>query len=147
MALGNDLLSGGEGEDTIEGGMGADFIFGDAGNDVLKGGLPGMDSDGNPMGDTLKGGAGDDIFEFVAGDGTNVVFNEFETGAVDEIVDFQNEGADYIRIFGVGEPSEISYDSETGMVSIDGQEAIDIGTGLEDLNINRVNGTDTWELF
>lgn len=136
--IGDDVLSGGEGMDTIYGGIGADFIFGGAGNDLIRGGLPGMDSNGNPMGDTIRGGAGEDIFEFATA--------EFESGAVDEIVDFKEDGfEDLIRIFGVTEGG-VTYDSETGLVSINGQEAIDIGTDL-DIEINRQEGTDTWELF
>lgn len=136
--IGDDVLIGGEGNDAINGGIGADLILGGAGNDVIRSGLPGTDSDGDPMGDTLRGGAGEDIFEFAK--------SEFESGAVDEIVDFQADGfADFMRIFGVGD-GDVSYNSETGIVSIDGQEAIDVGTDL-DLDISRKEGTDTWELF
>jgi len=136
--IGDDILSGGEGKDTIYGGIGADFIFGGDGNDLIRGGLPGMDSDGNPMGDTIRGGAGEDIFEFAKG--------EFDSEAVDEIVDFKADGfADLIRIFGVTDGG-VTYDSETGLVSINGQEAIDIGTGL-DVDINQQGDSDTWELF
>ena len=151
----DDTLIGGEGNDTLKGGVGADFIFGGDGNDLIIGGLPGMDANDDPVGDILQGGAGDDIFEFVRGIGKDnaedaaegtVIFNEFESGAVDEIVDFQNEGADKIRIFGVGD-DVVSYDSETGLVSIDGDAAIDIGKGLEDIEIERKDGTDTWEIF
>ena len=136
--IGDDTLQGGDGKDTIHGGMGADFIFGGAGNDLIKGGLPGMAENGEPMGDTLVGGSGEDIFEFAK--------SEFESGAVDEILDFQADGfADLIRIVGVGD-GDVSYDPETGIVSIDGKEAIDIGTDL-DLGVSKKEGTDTWELF
>lgn len=136
--IGEDVLSGGEGDDIIEGGIGADFIFGGAGDDVITGGLPGMDSSDNPIGDTLKGGAGADVFEFAA--------SEFESGAGDEIVDFQADGfADIIRVFGVSD-GDVSYDADTGMVSINGEPAIDIGTGL-DIEASQKGDSDTWELF
>ncbi len=136
--IGDDTLQGGDGKDTINGGIGADLILGGAGNDLIRGGLPGMGADGEPMGDTLQGGAGEDIFEFVK--------SEFDSGAVDEILDFQADGfADLIRIVGVGD-GNVSYNPETGIISIDGQEAIDVGTDL-DLDISRKEGTDTWELF
>jgi len=134
-------IVGGSLEDTITAGAGDASIISGDGDDMLnliRGGLPGMDSDGNPMGDTIRGGAGEDIFEFAKG--------EFDSEAVDEIVDFKADGfADLIRIFGVTDGG-VTYDSETGLVSINGQEAIDIGTGL-DVDINQQGDSDTWELF
>ena len=136
--IGDDVLLGGEGDDMIEGGIGADFIFGGAGNDTITSGLPGMDSDGDLMGDTLRGGDGADVFEFAA--------KEFDSGATDEIVDFQADGfADAIRIFGVSE-GEVSYDANSGMVSINGKEVIDIGEGL-DIEAQQQGDSDTWELY
>lgn len=136
--IGKDILQGGEGDDSIEGGMGADFIFGGAGNDTITSGLPGMDSDGDPMGDILSGGDGADVFEFAA--------KEFEGSDVtDKIVDFQADGfADAIKIFGVGE--EVTYDRNSGMVSIDGKEVIEIGEGL-DVDVQQQGDSDTWEIF
>lgn len=129
--IGDDILIGGEGNDTIEGGAGADSIFGDAGNDVLRSGTSGMGSD------TIKGGDGADVFEFDA--------FEFSSGAVDEIVDFKaDDFADAIKILGVGEGT-VSYDENTGMVSINGKEVIDIGEGQGDLTIEKQD--DTWEIF
>ena len=137
--IGDDVLMGGEGDDSIEGGIGADFIFGGAGNDTIRGGLSGeMGSDGDPMGDILKGGDGADVFEFAA--------KEFDSGATDEIVDFQADGfADAIRIFGVSE-GDVSYNANSGMVSINGREVIDIGEGL-DIEAQQKGDSDTWELF
>ncbi|MGF1587971.1 MAG: calcium-binding protein [Pleurocapsa sp.] len=136
--IGDDIIVGGEGDDIISSGIGADFIFGGAGNDTIRGGLPGIDSDGNPIGDILQGGAGDDVFEFAA--------NEFESGATDKIVDFQADGfADIIRVFGVSD-GDVSYDADTGMVSINGKPAIDVGTGL-DIEASQKGDSDTWELF
>lgn len=139
--IGDDTILGMDGNDTLYGGIGADLILGGAGNDLIRGGLPGMSEDGEPMGDTLQGGAGNDIFEFAK--------SEFDSGAVDEILDLEvGQGdsiADLIRIVGVGD-GNVSYDPETGIVSIDGQEAIDVGTDL-DLDISKKEGTDTWELF
>ena len=135
--IGDDIFLGGEGDDIISSGLGADFVFGGAGDDTIRGGLPGMDLD-NPIGDTLDGGAGADVFEFA--------LDEFVSGAVDEIVDFQaDEFADSIRIFGVGDGS-VSYNADTGIVSVNDQEAIDIGTDL-DVEATREDDSDTWELF
>jgi len=153
--IGNDNINGGDGNDTLMGGIGKDFIFGGDGDDIIKGGLPGADADENSVGDILNGGAGNDTFEFVRGIGKEnaegaeegtVIFNEFESGAIDQITDFDAEGADRIRIFGVGD-DEVTYSSETGIVSIGEDAAIDIGKGLEDVKIERKDGTDTWEVF
>ncbi|MEN9568721.1 MAG: hypothetical protein RLZZ69_3917 [Cyanobacteriota bacterium] len=68
-------------------------------------------------------------------------------GRLDQIIDFENEGedTDTIRILGVGD-DVVSYDSNTGMICIDGQDAIDIGKGLENLQIAKQEGTDNWEI-
>ena len=132
---GDDILVGGEGDDTILGGLGADFISGGDGNDIIVSSLPGMDSNGNPMGDTLRGGAGEDIFVFTA--------DEFESGAVDEILDFEAD-IDKIRITGVSN-GNVNYNQNTGMISIKGEEVIDVGTDLDIEESNK--GDDTWELF
>ncbi len=49
---GNDLLEGGEGDDILFGGAGSDALYGGAGNDFINGGI------GD---DTLFGGDGDDV--------------------------------------------------------------------------------------
>jgi Ca2+-binding RTX toxin-like protein len=65
--IGNDWLSGDNGNDRLEGGAGDDLLLGRAGGDLLYGGagndvlLAGADSD------TLYGGTGDDL---LAGDTT-----------------------------------------------------------------------------
>src|SRR5713101_5194418 len=58
----NDSLFGGNGVDVMDGGDGNDVVNGNAGDDVLTGGL------GN---DSLYGGSGDDQLD--AGDGNDVV--------------------------------------------------------------------------
>ncbi len=55
---GNDTLSGGEGDDILRGAAGDDTILGGEGNDALNGGS------GN---DTLLGGQGDDFFVGIGG--------------------------------------------------------------------------------
>ncbi len=116
---GNDNVMGGSGDDTILGGDGADTIMSGAGDDLVI------------------GGAGKDIFEFAAG--------QFESGSLDEIIDFEDGSIDSIIITGVG-GGNVTYSADTGLVSIDGQEAIDIGTGL-DVEANKQADSDTWELF
>ncbi|MGL5836285.1 MAG: hypothetical protein ACRC1Z_24110, partial [Waterburya sp.] len=115
-----DMLKGGPGDDQIDGGEG---------NDTLRGGK-GKDN--------FIGGEGNDLFAFVA--------NELESANMDRIEDFQQDGADRINIVGAGD-SVVSYNSQTGMVTIDGQDAIDIGAGLEDLEVKHIQDTDNWEIM
>jgi Ca2+-binding RTX toxin-like protein len=56
---GNDLLFGGDGNDSISGGAGADLLYGGAGDDTLNGGT------GR---DRLSGGSGDDVLITVDGE-------------------------------------------------------------------------------
>ena len=154
---GNDVVRGGDGDDMLVSGNGADVLLGGAGNDILRSGKAAMDEDGNSMailnekgqivendpesayGDVLKGGTGDDIFQFNAA--------EFEDGVVDKIVDFKDDGfADTIKIFNVGADGKVSYDNETGIVSVNGNKAIDIGAGKE-VDFKDNEDGDTWDLF
>lgn len=126
---GDDIFRGGDGDDVIRGGLGNDTILGGDGNDVLRGGFGA---------DVLKGGDGDDIFEFSA--------SEFDGSYLDEIVDFKDGGFDdSIKIFGVGVDGNVEYDSTTGIVSVNGNDAINIGMDKDvSFEINEDNGT--WDL-
>jgi Ca2+-binding RTX toxin-like protein len=144
--LGDDALSGGVGHDILDAGLGDDAIDGNDGNDMIKGGA-GNDSiaggaghdtlRGGPGEDMMTGGTGNDLFAFVA--------EELASGTMDHITDFQGEGTDRISVVGVG-GMEMSYDAETGMVSLDGQEALEIGQGL-DVEMKNIEGTDNWEIM
>lgn len=154
---GNDVVMGGDGDDMLVSGNGADVLLGGAGNDILRSGRAAMDEDGNSMaildekgqivendpesayGDVLKGGTGDDIFQFNAA--------EFEDGVVDKIVDFKDDDfADTIKIFNVGADGNVSYNEQTGIVSVNGNKAIDIGAGKE-VDFKANEDGDTWDLF
>ena len=154
---GNDVIRGGDGDDMLASGLGADVIIGGEGNDILRSGMAARDEDGNfiailnekgeivedgseaTFGDVVKGGTGNDIFQFSAA--------EFEDGVVDKIVDFKDDGfADTIKIFGVGADGNVSYDKQTGIVSVNGNEAIDIGVD-RNVEFKTNKETDTWELF
>jgi Ca2+-binding RTX toxin-like protein len=54
-----DILLGGDGNDVLSGGGGEDWVLGGDGNDVLSGGADRM------AGDLLWGGRGDDVFQVV----------------------------------------------------------------------------------
>lgn len=68
--LGRDTLSGGNGDDIINGGAGGDTLRGDNGNDRLIGGTGS---------DTVTGGNGSDVFVLAAGAGTDT-FTDFKIG-------------------------------------------------------------------
>jgi Ca2+-binding RTX toxin-like protein len=144
---GNDKMRGGIGNDLLDGGAGNDLLEGNDGNDILKGGAGNDLLDGGKGNDTLRGGKGKD--SFMGGEGNDLfafVANELESGNMDKIEDFQQEGNDRLHIVGAGD-SVVSYNSQTGMVTIDGQDAIDIGAGIEDLEVKQIKGTDNWEIM
>ncbi|QND88019.1 Enterohemolysin EhxA [Chromobacterium vaccinii] len=90
----DNLLDGGDGDDTLIGGNGKDTLKGGAGNDVLiSGGGSVSILEGGKGNDTLKGGGSQDIYVFNLGDGGDVIINN----SVSVNVSHQSE----IR-FGVG---------------------------------------------
>lgn len=143
---GNDLLVGGEGTDKLRGGLGYDTLFGGKDADLLDGGdgddkLFGEGGDdvlkGGKGSDIMTGGEGSDIFEFQADD--------FAAGELDKILDFE-DGADLIQLKGIGDNAEVKYDSETGILSVDGKDIAQLGKHL-DLTIEDQDGNGNWELF
>jgi len=138
----NDILEGGLGDDVMDGNDGHDEIIGGAGDDLIDGGEGNDTLRGGPGSDTMTGGAGNDLFAFVA--------QELASGTMDHITDLQvtgleGEDTDRISVVGVGD-MEMTYDATTGMVSLDGQEALDIGKGL-DVEMKNIEGTDNWEIM
>jgi Ca2+-binding RTX toxin-like protein len=124
---GNDNISGSAGDDDLSGGAGDDLIRGGEGDDLIIGG------NGN---DILIGGKGADVFEFFA--------QNFEADEVDVIKDFEN--IDAIRIKGLDSSVNVEYNSQTGFVSIDGQDVIEIGKDL-DITAQDTDNNGDWELF
>ena len=84
---GDDLLNGTAGNDSLSGGNGQDTLNGSAGNDTLNGGNGADKLTGGTGNDFLTGGSASDTFIFAAKDGT------------DTITDF-NDGLDYIGLSG-----------------------------------------------
>lgn len=136
---GNDFAGGSNGNDTVLGGAGDDTVLGggrnDVGNDLLSGG-EGNDTivAGNGS-DTVIGGAGQDAF----------VFNVGQLNGVDTVVDFE-EGVDTIRVRGAADGSTLSYDSTTGLISLNGQAIAQADPGLE-LDDTGRNSIGDLELF
>ena len=70
---GNDVLIGGDLNDTTNGYAGNDVLFGGAGDDLLKGGAGNDRLVGGPGNDRLAGGPGNDSFVFVPGFGNDLI--------------------------------------------------------------------------
>jgi len=82
---GNDVLLGGGGSDTLNGGDGADRLEGGAGNDTLNGGNGNDILYGGSGNDSLTGGAGADVFAWTLTDK-----GVAGTPALDTVIDFNN---------------------------------------------------------
>jgi Ca2+-binding RTX toxin-like protein len=125
---GRDTLTGGDGDDDLEGGDGPDTLIGGDGDDDLEGG----DDD-----DTLIGGDGDDYIE--GGDGDDIL----RGGAGG---DFLIGGAGDDTLDGTGEGrTRIDYRDSTSGVTVDlAAGTADDGMGGTDtlIGIGRVIGSD-----
>jgi Ca2+-binding RTX toxin-like protein len=143
--LGDDHMRGGIGNDLFEGGLGNDIMEGNDGDDIMKGGAGHDVIDGGEGRDIIKGGAGSDIMTGGAGNDIFAFVAEELASGVDHIEDFQVD-EDKIRIVGLGDKM-VSYDSNTGVIAVDGQEAINIGPGMEDLEMRQIQDTDNWEIM
>ena len=143
---GDDKLKGNEGNDSLHGGIGNDSLAGGDGNDLLLGG-DGNDTINDGSGnDTLEGGAGDD--RLIVRDGANVLtggaardtfhfkFAEDIPEQTNEITDFQVE-EDRIIIQSAEDNPNAEYDSETGRLSLNGQDIIQLDAGLN-IDVNDI---------
>ena len=116
----NTSLYGKAGDDILTGGAGNDRLYGDDGDDVISGG------DGA---DRLYGGAGKDTFIFGAADGQDRIY-DFAGG--DEL---SFEGAEFstdsLRFLQTGNDTLISFDGIDGLsVRLSGVDADDLASGL-----------------
>ena len=112
---GNDTISGGHaansdnrleyGDDTLYGGAGDDVLYGLEDNDTLYGGAGDDRLFGGGHDDVLYGGAGDD--SIVGGHGADVFVLNLDDAGVDLIHDFDPDEGDKIRLEGfTGAPPE-----------------------------------------
>lgn len=123
---GNDSLFGESGNDILDGGDGIDFLFGGAGDDVLIGGA-GFD--------VLNGGAGADTFTFNS-------LDDIPTGGRDVISDF-DPNSDKIFLDGILSGSVIEA-LGTGELSITaaadtGGRTFEIAIGEKTIEVNLVD--------
>jgi Ca2+-binding RTX toxin-like protein len=86
---GNDILTGGGGNDDLTGALGNDQLNGGAGNDVLRGAFDSDTMDGGVGNDILRGGAGADTLN--GGDGSD--FANYQGSSLAVTVDLLNHTA------------------------------------------------------
>jgi hypothetical protein len=138
---GEDTISGGTGNDGISGGDGNDQLSGDEGNDIINAGtgqntVTGGDGDDRLIaengGSTLTGGAGKDTFQF----NFNRESNSGEPQSLEdlgitisEITDFK-PGEDRILIQGLGGTEAPVYNKDTGVLSLDDVEIVQLTANL-----------------
>ena len=113
-----DIISAGGGDDNIMGAEGTDFMFGGMGDDIVRGGAGDDVVVGNEGSDVLISGEGSDIYEFFA--------DQFVEGDVDVILDFEIDRDSLVFIGS----TEVAYNDQTGLVSVDGTEVISLEAGL-----------------
>jgi hypothetical protein len=148
---GNDVITGGDDDDLLRGGAGNDSLQGNAGNDSLEGNL-GIDTllggDGN---DTLVSGNTDDVLDgnagrdlLIASGGNNsltggtqldrfeisVQLTEAVTAITDSITDLETGEAIVIKVDAPVDSSPV-YNSETGIVTLNNREVLQLEAGLD----------------
>ncbi|MEO1377146.1 MAG: calcium-binding protein [Cyanobacteria bacterium J06635_10] len=132
----NDVAAGGDevdiimangGDDNIMGAEGTDFVFAGIGDDIVRGGEGDDVLVGNEGFDVLIGGGGSDIFEFFA--------DQFIEGEIDLILDFE-PGEDAVLVVG---STDVSFNANTGLLSVDGLEVVQLDPGLDLDVLTRTN--------
>jgi hypothetical protein len=113
---GNDTLNGGAGDDVIAGGLGNDSLNGGSGDDRLDGGVGNDALSGGSGDDVLLGGAGDDTLSGGSGDDwlEDGAGNDLLTGGsgTDTFHFAAGFGRDAISDFGASDPDIISFESD-----------------------------------
>jgi serralysin len=163
VIIGNDTVSGGDGDDLIEsrggndfvtGDGGVDFIFGGAGNDTINGGLGNDRIDGEAENDSILGGAGNDVLrggtgnDIVSGDdGDDSLFggdgNDMLTGGSGNDI-LYGEGGNDMLDGGIGNDSLLGTFGDIkldGGIGIDTLKFLTAANSPADLNSYSINLT------
>ena len=128
---GNDSLTGGSGNDFLSGQAGNDSLFGGAGNDTLVGGAGNDFVVGGLGADTANLGAGNDVFVWNQGDGSDKV--EGGTG-FDELLFNGAAGAEQFTLS--------SSDGHALLTRVQGNIVMDLHD-VENITLNPLAGADT----
>ncbi len=107
---GNDIMNGNQGNDTLDGGAGNDIVRGGKGDDVIRGGTGDDFLSGDLGNDVLTGGTGADRFYIFAGAG------------VDRVTDFSRTEGDRVLVTGAYTVSQTGADVTIAMT--DGTQLI-----------------------
>lgn len=126
---GTDIVQGNGGDDNLQGAAGNDFVFGNDGDDIVRGDEGDDVVVGGRGSDVLLSGPGTDVYEFFA---DQVIEGEF-----DLIRDFEL-GSDSIVVVG---STNVEYDNQSGILSIDGIEAAGLTAGLDLDVLTRTNSS------
>src|SRR5262245_48424275 len=129
-------VDGGTGNDTILGSNGADLLLGGEGNDFV---------DGNQGNDTALLGAGDDVFQWDPGDGSDVVEGQADT----DTLLFNGNGANEI-FEASANGGRVRFTRNVGNIVMDADdvEHIDLntGAGTDAVVVNDLSGTDVTQV-
>jgi Ca2+-binding RTX toxin-like protein len=124
---GDDTLLGSQGDDVLLGGDGNDFVFGDNGNDLAL------------------LGAGDDVFQWDPGDGSDTIEGQ---GGVDRMLFFGSNASENVDILANG--GRVLFLRNVGNVTMDlnDVEKIDFRAlgGADNVVIGDLSGTDVTEI-
>jgi Ca2+-binding RTX toxin-like protein len=142
---GNDQISGGAGDDFLFGQSGADVIFGGDGADQMFGGEDADTVDGDRGDDVAFMGAGNDLFVWDPGDGSDRV--EGEAGF--DTMLFNGSGADEV-FEASANGSRLRFTRDVGniVMDVDGVERVDVEAlgGADTMTLNNLIGTAVQEL-
>jgi Ca2+-binding RTX toxin-like protein len=129
-------LDGGAGNDTIRGGQGNDVILGGDGNDFI---------DGNQCNDIALMGAGDDVFQWDPGDGSDTV--EGQAGQ-DKMLFFGSGANENFDVSAVGGRVRFFRDVGNITMDLDDLEKIELRAlgGTDNVVIGDLSGTDVTDI-
>ena len=129
-------VDGGAGDDTILGSNGADVLLGGDGNDFI---------DGNQGNDVAIMGAGDDVFQWDPGDGSDTI--EGQAGADRMLFNGANVN-EKIDISANGERVRFTRDVGNIVMDLNDVEAIDFNArgGADIITVNDLSGTDVTQM-
>jgi len=143
---GNDSLSGSGGNDSLSGGTGNDFIAGGTGNDTLVGGSGNDFLDGDQGTDIGFLGAGNDVFRWDPGDGSDIV----EGGSgFDEMLFNGAAGAEQFALSANDERSSFTRVQGNIIMDMDDVEKVTVNAlgGDDTITINDPSGTDITDIY
>ncbi len=133
--IGDDEIQGGDGNDNIDGGDGEDAISGGAGNDTLRGGLGDDTIIGGSGDDEIDGGAGFDIITAGSGNDALIGANGNDT-LIGNVGDDSLKGGngDDILIGGDGADIASGNAGNDNLIGDLGNDVLRGGSGVDSLN-------------